>query len=49
MFMFKKSQLSTPRSTGLISNCGPDKFHFLSTENVQYTFHDFAMLYTNGN
>lgn len=28
-------------STGLICSCGPDKFHFLLTENVQYTFEVF--------
>lgn len=26
-----------------------DKFHFLSTKNVLYTFQDFAMLRTSGN
>ena len=37
------------RSIGLICICGPDKFHFLSTENVTYTFYDFGMLHTNEN
>ena len=36
-------------STGMICICGPDKFHFLPTENVSYIFHDFGMLHTNGN
>ena len=42
-----KFQISVFRSTGLICICGADEFHFLSTENVTYTFHDFGMLHTN--
>ena len=46
-FISSKIQISTSCRTGMMRICGPEKCHFLSTENVTSTFHDFDMLHTS--